>query len=565
MQVREASWRKDVAPTEAGGRRQSSACAQVNREGEGPLHRDGQTHTENLSEGPGYVEAGLLALLALQRGEGSLPLASSGPLLPLSSMGEPFLDYPQCDQLLPAAIDMAVWVLVSTLLQNIANLGYTRRADVFPAEMGLPAAYLSLLDDKFRPRAQASALHQKAGRALRFPWPPSWPSRCSGPSPSRFTCAQAELWRRPPASVRATSFHLATRICSLRPCPFFWAGLSQPPVNLAALSFDLHLLSRASRRKDVALTEPGGRRQSSACVASEPRRQGTARDGQTHSEDLSEGPGDVEAGLLALLPKAAGRCTPRKEVEQVKPFRAKGSVHVDCQRNKLEKTENSSPTGWSEYFRRKVQEGGPGEALRKTSTQRKKAATNHSVTSAKQPQVGYARLVEVGPLARARGSSEGSAGLKLALKLPQTLSILLGWPFPATSQSGRAFFCRHEEEERARPLRIGAGKASPKMNEQSTRRGPGKALRKTSTQRNKAATNHSETSGKQPQCKPLSALLSLLPHTLSIPWPFPVLWLLLPGLGKVPLLLLRVTLICCCSHVDTEQPSASPSAPSCTL
>eukprot|EP00850_Spirogloea_muscicola_P021264 SM000242S08500 [mRNA] locus=s242:63226:64103:- [translate_table: standard] len=44
-----------------------------------------------------------------------------------------------------------------------------------------------------------------------------------------------------------------------------------------------------------------------------------------------------------------------------------------------------------------------------------------------------------------------------------------------------------------------------------------------------------------------------------------VLWLLLPGLGKVPLLLLRVTLICCCSHVDSEQPSASPSAPSIYL
>eukprot|EP00850_Spirogloea_muscicola_P010585 SM000063S19975 [mRNA] locus=s63:66832:67464:+ [translate_table: standard] len=82
-----------------------------------------------------------------------------------------YSDYPQCDQLLPAAIDIfgCLGPRFLTLLQNIANLGYTRHADVFPAEMGLPAAYLSLLRRRVSAclqRAQANALHQKAGRAL---------------------------------------------------------------------------------------------------------------------------------------------------------------------------------------------------------------------------------------------------------------------------------------------------------------------------------------------------------------------------------------------------------------
>eukprot|EP00850_Spirogloea_muscicola_P016012 SM000127S26628 [mRNA] locus=s127:139931:146473:+ [translate_table: standard] len=62
------------------------------------------------------------------------------------------------------------------------------------------------------------------------------------------------------------------------------------------------------------------------------------------------------------------------------------------------------------------EEGGgkPGEALRRSSrndkhTRKNKAATNHSVTPAKQAQVGEAMLLEVCPLARARGSSKGSA------------------------------------------------------------------------------------------------------------------------------------------------------------
>eukprot|EP00850_Spirogloea_muscicola_P006058 SM000028S10152 [mRNA] locus=s28:616239:616580:- [translate_table: standard] len=43
----------------------------------------------------------------------------------------------------------------------------------------------------------------------------------------------------------------------------------------------------------------------------------------------------MEARLLALLPVAAGRCSPRKEVKQVKPFGAKGAVYVDGEWDKL--------------------------------------------------------------------------------------------------------------------------------------------------------------------------------------------------------------------------------------
>eukprot|EP00850_Spirogloea_muscicola_P014093 SM000099S25199 [mRNA] locus=s99:44763:45290:- [translate_table: standard] len=62
--------------------------------------------------------------------------------------------------------------------------------------------------------------------------------------------------------------------------------------------------------------------------------------------------------------------------------------------------------------------GKPGEALRRSSrndkhTRKNKAATNHSVTPAKQAQVGEAMLLEVCPLARARGSSKGSASTQV--------------------------------------------------------------------------------------------------------------------------------------------------------
>eukprot|EP00850_Spirogloea_muscicola_P026976 SM013373S27068 [mRNA] locus=s13373:101:271:+ [translate_table: standard] len=36
----------------------------------------------------------------------------------------------------------------------------------------------------------------------------AWPFLCSGPLPSRFTCAQGALWLQPAASVRATSIRL---------------------------------------------------------------------------------------------------------------------------------------------------------------------------------------------------------------------------------------------------------------------------------------------------------------------------------------------------------------------
>eukprot|EP00850_Spirogloea_muscicola_P002826 SM000011S19004 [mRNA] locus=s11:244383:245358:+ [translate_table: standard] len=95
-----------------------------------------------------------------------------------------------------------------------------------------------------------------------------------------------------------------------------------------------------------------------------------------------------------------------------------------------------------------------------------------------------ARLLEVGPLARARGSSEGPAGPQVQRPGHRPLQ-----------RDGQAHTkhlrqrpgCRKEES--ARPLRIGAGTTSPKKNEQSTRRGPGEAL----SNRNKAATRHSVT------------------------------------------------------------------------
>eukprot|EP00850_Spirogloea_muscicola_P023210 SM000338S12941 [mRNA] locus=s338:51740:52198:- [translate_table: standard] len=56
-----------------------------------------------------------------------------------------YSDYPQCDQLLQAAIDIYGCLGPRFHCFKTLPIGYTRRADVFPAEMGLPAAYLSLL------------------------------------------------------------------------------------------------------------------------------------------------------------------------------------------------------------------------------------------------------------------------------------------------------------------------------------------------------------------------------------------------------------------------------------
>eukprot|EP00850_Spirogloea_muscicola_P023391 SM000353S13167 [mRNA] locus=s353:58220:60225:+ [translate_table: standard] len=66
--------------------------------------------------------------------------------------------------------------------------------------------------------------------------------------------------------------------------------------------------------------------QSSAC---------SQRDGQPHAEDLRKGPGDIEAGLLALLPVAAGRGLLRQAVKPVEPLCAEGPVYVDCKGNKF--------------------------------------------------------------------------------------------------------------------------------------------------------------------------------------------------------------------------------------
>eukprot|EP00850_Spirogloea_muscicola_P001003 SM000003S11248 [mRNA] locus=s3:1723598:1729805:+ [translate_table: standard] len=75
------------------------------------------------------------------------------------------------DHLLPAAIDTfgCLGPRFHTLLENIASLGYARREDMLPTQMGMPAAYLSFLRrlvSTCLQRAQAYALHQKAGRAL---------------------------------------------------------------------------------------------------------------------------------------------------------------------------------------------------------------------------------------------------------------------------------------------------------------------------------------------------------------------------------------------------------------
>eukprot|EP00850_Spirogloea_muscicola_P009951 SM000057S18381 [mRNA] locus=s57:217778:218536:- [translate_table: standard] len=82
-----------------------------------------------------------------------------------------YSDYPRSDHLLPAAIDTfgCLGPRFHTLLENIASLGYARREDMLPAQMGMPAAYLSFLRRRVSTclqRAQAYALHQKAGRAL---------------------------------------------------------------------------------------------------------------------------------------------------------------------------------------------------------------------------------------------------------------------------------------------------------------------------------------------------------------------------------------------------------------
>eukprot|EP00850_Spirogloea_muscicola_P023528 SM000364S13663 [mRNA] locus=s364:50699:52272:+ [translate_table: standard] len=56
-----------------------------------------------------------------------------------------------------------------TLLENVASLGYARREDMLPAQMDMPAAYLSFLQRRLSAclqRAQDHALHYKAGRAL---------------------------------------------------------------------------------------------------------------------------------------------------------------------------------------------------------------------------------------------------------------------------------------------------------------------------------------------------------------------------------------------------------------
>eukprot|EP00850_Spirogloea_muscicola_P011275 SM000069S20712 [mRNA] locus=s69:457489:458121:- [translate_table: standard] len=82
-----------------------------------------------------------------------------------------YSDYPRSDHLLPAAIDTfgCLGPRFHTLLENIASLGYARREDMLPAQMGMPAAYLSFLRRRVSTclqRSQAYALHQKAGRAL---------------------------------------------------------------------------------------------------------------------------------------------------------------------------------------------------------------------------------------------------------------------------------------------------------------------------------------------------------------------------------------------------------------
>eukprot|EP00850_Spirogloea_muscicola_P015785 SM000124S25917 [mRNA] locus=s124:37205:38722:+ [translate_table: standard] len=82
-----------------------------------------------------------------------------------------YSDYPCSDHLVPAAIDIfsCMGPRFHTLLENIASLGYAQREDMLPAQMGMPAAYLSFLQRRVSAclqRAQAHALHQKAGRAL---------------------------------------------------------------------------------------------------------------------------------------------------------------------------------------------------------------------------------------------------------------------------------------------------------------------------------------------------------------------------------------------------------------
>eukprot|EP00850_Spirogloea_muscicola_P002247 SM000008S22336 [mRNA] locus=s8:1149406:1151199:+ [translate_table: standard] len=79
--------------------------------------------------------------------------------------------YPRSDLLLPTAIDTVgcLGPRFHTLLENIASLGYARRKDMLPAQMGMPAVYLSFFQRRVSAclqRAQAHALHQKAGRAL---------------------------------------------------------------------------------------------------------------------------------------------------------------------------------------------------------------------------------------------------------------------------------------------------------------------------------------------------------------------------------------------------------------
>eukprot|EP00850_Spirogloea_muscicola_P011007 SM000066S20482 [mRNA] locus=s66:492462:502032:- [translate_table: standard] len=82
-----------------------------------------------------------------------------------------YSDHPRSDHLLPAASDTSgcMGPRFHILLENIASLGCARREDMLPAQMGMPAAYLSFLRRRVSAclqRAQAHALHQKAGRAL---------------------------------------------------------------------------------------------------------------------------------------------------------------------------------------------------------------------------------------------------------------------------------------------------------------------------------------------------------------------------------------------------------------
>eukprot|EP00850_Spirogloea_muscicola_P022320 SM000287S10642 [mRNA] locus=s287:115859:116375:+ [translate_table: standard] len=77
-----------------------------------------------------------------------------------------YSDYPRSDQLLPVAIDTfgCIGPRFHTLLENIASLGYARREDNASSSDGHAGSLLVIFASSSR--AQAHALHQKAGRAL---------------------------------------------------------------------------------------------------------------------------------------------------------------------------------------------------------------------------------------------------------------------------------------------------------------------------------------------------------------------------------------------------------------